>query len=175
MKTLGLIIKILTFPGTFLHAYWEHIMCKTYDCPVDDRRYFRMNEMCGHVDHDFFPTAGQQFAFCFFPMLFNGLLGIAVGLPAVINIVFLGTGAWYHYLMLWLGISLAANAFPLIEDAMALWEMVYGGEKSLVQKILAFPLCAIMYAGAYLSAWGLTVITAGVALRFIPLIAVLFA
>lgn len=175
MRTLGFLIKLLTFPGAFMHAYWEHIMCKTYNCPVDDHRYMRPDEMCGHIEHDEFGTAGQQFAFCFFPMLFNGFLGLAIGLPAIINAVFLGGAAWYHYIMLWLGISLLTNAFPLIEDAMALWEKVYSGGKNIVLKILAFPLLAIIFAGAYLSEWGLSVVTAGLFLRWAPMITSLFS
>lgn len=174
MNMVGFIIKVLTFPGAYLHGYWEHIMCKTYDCPVDDNRYFTKGEMCGHVEHEFFPTTARQFLFCFFPMLFNLFLGFAIGIPAVIRIFFVGGEQWYHYVMLWLGISFLTNLFPLIDDAMAMWEGVYGTDKNIFVKIIAAPIYAIIYAGAYLNTWGLTLITSAVALYYFPLIGILF-
>lgn len=174
MKTLGFIIKILTFPGAYLHGYWEHIICKSFGCPVDDNRYFTKGEMCGHIEHEFLPTAGKQFLFCFLPMLFNFILGVAVGIPSAIRVFFTGGFSWYNLLLLWLGLSLIANLFPLIEDAMAMWDGVYSSDKNLFVKIIAAPVYAVTYAGAYLNTWGLTVITSYLTLYYLPFITSLF-
>ena len=57
MRILYVIVKALTFPGTLLHALWEHCLCRKFHCTVEDARYFQANELCGHVEHEFMPVS----------------------------------------------------------------------------------------------------------------------
>ena len=61
MRILYVIVKALTFPGTLLHALWEHCLCRKFHCTVEDARYFQANELCGHVEHEFMPSKGKRF------------------------------------------------------------------------------------------------------------------
>ena len=45
MRILYVIVKALTFPGTLLHALWEHCLCRKFHCTVEDARYFQANEL----------------------------------------------------------------------------------------------------------------------------------
>lgn len=178
MKYIGLFIKWITFPGAFLHAFWEHLICRMYGVPVENNRYMQGAEMSGHVEHDFFPTPTQQFEFCFFPALFNTVLGLLIGIPAAIQLFIVGTEKWaaLFIIMLWLGISLLTNINPLIEDAMFMWEGMYKSDEkpNIVVRILAFPFAALLYLGSYLNTYGLSLITSALTILGLPLIVSLF-
>lgn len=47
MRILYVIVKALTFPGTLLHALWEHCLCRKFHCTVEDARYFRPTSCAG--------------------------------------------------------------------------------------------------------------------------------
>lgn len=160
MTVIYLLSKILTFPGTLLHALWEHIMCRAYKNPVEDARYFRMNEMCGHVEHEFIGGRKNNFWFCFVPFLLQLALGMGLLVPMSIRVIKLGDWNVFHLVLLWLGISLLSNMFPLVEDAMQLWDVFYGENgASLPVKILLFPFIGVLVAGAHLERFGITVLT----------------
>lgn len=167
MTVIYLLSKILTFPGTLLHAFWEHVMCRHYKNPVEDARYFRMNEMCGHVEHEFIEGRKSNFWFCFVPFLMQLALGMGLLVPMSIRVIKLGDFNVFHIVLLWLGISLLSNMFPLAEDAMQLWDAFYGADgASLIVKILLFPFIGILVAGAQLERFGITVLTSVAAAFF---------
>lgn len=171
MRILYVIVKALTFPGALLHALWEHCLCRRFKCPVEDARYFQANELCGHVEHEFMPTRGKRFLICFLPFLFNLILGLLIVIPASVHVIKLQQYTNIFYLlMLWLGISLLTSLFPLIEDALAMWESFYGAGNgaNLAVKILLFPIIAVLVAGAYLERWGITLLTSIAAAWFLP-------
>lgn len=171
MRILFVIVKALTFPGTILHALWEHCLCRRFHCPVEDARYFQASELCGHVEHDFMPTRGKSFGFCFLPFLIHLVLGLLITIPASVHVIKLQqvTNVFY-LLMLWLGISLLTSLFPLMEDALALWEQFYRSEEpcNLAVRILLFPIIAILVAGAWLERWGITLLTSIAAAWVLP-------
>ena len=171
MRILYVIVKALTFPGTLLHALWEHCLCRKFHCTVEDARYFQANELCGHVEHEFMPSKGKRFLICFLPFLFNLVLGLLIVIPASVHVMKLQQfNNIFYLLMLWLGISLLTSLFPLVEDALAMWESFYGAgnEANLAAKILLFPIIAVLVAGAYLERWGITLVTSSAAAWFLP-------
>lgn len=171
MRILYVIVKALTIPGTILHAFWEHILCRRFHCAVEDARYFQASELCGHVEHEFMPTRAKRFLICFLPFLFNLILGLLIVIPASVHVIKLQQYTNILYLlMLWLGVSLLTSLFPLVEDAFALWESFYGAgsDANLAVKILLFPINAILVAGAFLERWGITLLTSIAAAWFLP-------
>ena len=65
-----------------------------------------------------------------------------------------------NFAFLWVGISCLTNLFPQIEDAITLKDLIYGkGKSNLFVKIIAAPIFAILYVGAYLQNLGITLIT----------------
>ena len=147
------------------------IACATkFHCTVEDARYFQANELCGHVEHEFMPSKANVFDL-FSPFLPNLVLGLLIVIPASVHVMKLQQfNNIFYLLMLWLGISLLTSLFPLVEDALAMWESFYGAgnEANLAAKILLFPIIAVLVAGAYLERWGITLVTSIAAAWFLP-------
>lgn len=168
MKIIYLIVKYLTLPGTFLQAFFEHLTCRAYEVLVEDGRYLRANEMCGHIQHELVRKRSVSFGLCFFPFLFNLVVGLVLTAAGAVPVLYLGewftAGGSVHllnFLFLWVGVSALTNLFPQTEDALTLKALLYGKETrpNLFLRILASPLFAVLYAGSYLQKWGVTLLT----------------
>ena len=90
MKLIYVYVKIFTFPGALTKAFFEQIMCRIFRCPVEDNRYLRTDEMCGHVEHELIHTPLESYLFCFIPGLLNFLLAVMLGVIPFVNIFLLG-------------------------------------------------------------------------------------
>lgn len=44
--------KVLTFPGAYIKAFFEHLIARAFSIPVEDTKYLRFTDGCGHVEHD---------------------------------------------------------------------------------------------------------------------------
>ena len=178
MTVLYVISKILTFPGALTKAFYEQIMCKILKCPVEDNRYIRTDEMCGHVEHEFIERPVASFMYCFIPGLLNFLLAMFVGLFPLVNVFYLGNYSGFvasmnvlassitdanavalvdtllPILFVWFTVSLLNNLFPLVEDAMVMKEQY--AKLNIVAKILFAPGFVVMYIGSKLEKTGLS-------------------
>lgn len=169
MKIIYLIVKYLTVVGTFLQAFFEHLTCRMYNVLIEDGRYLRSNEMCGHIEHELVKKRATSFGLCFFPFLFNLIIGLILVSVGSVNIYYIGeffmssksnVPNFANFAFLWVGISCLTNMFPQIEDAMTLKELIYGkGKSNIFVKIIAAPIFAILYVGAYFQSFGITLIT----------------
>lgn len=173
MGLINYILKILTFPGAFLKGFLEHLACRMYEIPVEFSRYFQKNELCGHVEHMLAPKKGS-FGICFLPHIISLFCGLVFTIPAALNIVYLGKVNVFGIIFLYVGISCLLNCFPLIEDVLNMWDNLFSKETSLIAKIgLAAP-AAIMYLGAYLEHYFVTILTTAGFIYAIPYIFALF-
>lgn len=178
MIVIYVISKILTFPGALTKAFYEQIMCKILKCPVEDNRYIRTDEMCGHVEHELIERPVASFMYCFIPGLLNFLLAMFVGLFPLVNVVYLGNYSGFvasmqalssaitdanavalvdtllPILFVWLTVSLLNNLFPLVEDAMVMKEQY--SKLNIVAKILFAPGFVVMCIGSKLEKTGLS-------------------
>ncbi len=167
MRIVYLIVKYITVIGTFLQAFFEHLTCRSYEILVEDGRYLRNDELCGHIEHEIIRKRSTAFGMCFFPFLFNLLVGLVTVCVGSVNVYYLGefftSGGFPHlvnFLFLWVGISALSNLFPQWEDALTLKEEIYGaGKSNLFIKIIAAPIFAVLYGGAWLQRYGLTLLT----------------
>lgn len=167
MNIIYLIVKFFTAPGTFLHAFFEHLSCRIYEVLVEDGRYFRTNELCGHVEHEIIKKKGVSFGVCFFPFLFNLIIGLVFMIVGTLNVYYIGeffsktgTVKIINFVFLWLGVSFLTNLFPQIEDVITLKELIYKRKSTnIVIKIIAAPIFAILYCGAFLEKYGITLLT----------------
>lgn len=177
---LGVIAKCITFPGALVQALWEHILCRVYEVPVEDARYLRGDELCGHVEHEMPQSAAKRFFLCFVPFLFNLILGVVFAFPAAASIFWAGqytqAEGLANILMLWLGVSFLTNLFPSVEDALALWDAFYkrDGGIHMIGKVLLAPITAVLFAGAYLAKYGAALLTAILTAVFLPYVGYLF-
>ena len=147
MRAVYLTVKYITIVGTFLQGFFEHLSCRMYDVLIEDGRYLRSNEMCGHIEHELIKKRGTAFGVCFFPFLFNLLIGLILTAAGSVNIFYLGeffmsadskVPNFPNFLFLWVGISCLTNLFPQIDDALTLKEQIYGkGKSNLFVKIIA--------------------------------------
>ncbi|NLX94287.1 MAG: hypothetical protein GXZ02_10680 [Clostridiales bacterium] len=162
MSTIYVIGKIITLPGAYLKTFWEHFVCRLLGIPVETGDYLVYDERLGHVEHEFPKTLPRTFLFAWLPGLINRLLGIPMFFAGALGIVYLGvepiiresgekTWIFFVYLvLLYLGISLLCNIFPLVEDALLLWDKLYGKNSSanIVWKVLLFIPTACMLIGS---------------------------
>ncbi|MBQ8504307.1 MAG: hypothetical protein IJ491_08545 [Clostridia bacterium] len=159
MTFLYCLIRYLTFPGAYVRAMWEQIVCKCTKTVVEDNRYIRDDEMSGHVEHEFTAKAQGSFALCFVPLFMNsiGIFSLLL-FPAVIGANSVAATI-FNCLAVWFAVSLFCNSFPLIEDAMNMMEKVYK-KGNILQKILYFPGAIVTYIGAYLERYNITALIA---------------
>ncbi|NLA77597.1 MAG: hypothetical protein GX851_07215 [Clostridiales bacterium] len=181
MKIIYIISKIITVFGTLNKAFFEHIFCRKYRIAIEDARYFQMSEMCGHVYHELPEKRSAAFGICFFPMLCNFLVGLALMLSGAMRVIYIGDFSFstsffywgndslYYVVLLWLGISCWANLFPLYDDVLNFKDKFYGENGAgMLTKVLVAPVYAVIYAGSFLERTGLTIITTCVAAFFSP-------
>ncbi len=167
MVILYEIIKMLTFPGALLKGFLEHLFCRLWKVPVEYSDYMQRNELCGHVEHLLAPHKGS-FAICFGPHLIMLLLGSIIAFPGAMNLFYLGTFNWLSLILLYVGVSFLTNAFPLVEDALNMWSELFSAESKTVSKVLLAIPAAVMYVGAYLDKFCLSLLTGAACAYFLP-------
>lgn len=160
MRIIYIIVKILTFPGAMMHAFFEHMSCRICKILVDDARTLRTDEMLSHIEHELVHRRGASFDLCFIPFLFNLFIGLTIICSASVAVLYLGS---YKNALLWfllyMGIAFLTNLFPQMEDVLMLKENIYNGKTNLAVKIIVAPFYALLYVGAQLERFGLTLLT----------------
>lgn len=160
MTGLYILVRYLTFPGAIMKGFWQQVVCRICKVPVEDNRYLRNDEMCGNIEHEFMPKARGAFALCFVPAFMNALLcTLLIVVPEIVLLFGIG-GIPLKVLSaisLWFGISLYLNSYPLIEDAINMMSKVYK-EGNILQKIFYAPAAALLYIGAYLERYNITLL-----------------
>lgn len=130
MKILYLISKYLTIPATIIKGLWEHITCGVLNVLVEDGRYLQPNELCGHVDHEFTTTKSKTFFISWLPSVINAALAFFLSDAGFVGLFVLKVSPsdpifWLYVILLYLGISFSCNMFPLFEDALNNWNLIY--------------------------------------------------
>lgn len=157
MINLYVATRILTFPGTILRNFWEHLICRLCSIPAEDIRVFKVNEMCGHVDHDLIKEKSKSFAMCFAPFLFNFILACIFFLGGSYRISYIGDfKSVLSWVFMWMGISLATNCVPSFEDVLTFKDVFYNNETKLIVKILVAPFYGLIYGFSLFERVGLT-------------------
>ena len=166
MTALYIASKILTFPGAYIKGFWEQLTCKLLGLPVEIPGYLRIDEACGHVEHALPQKAWAAYLVSTGPAFMNFNIGLWIFLAGFLNLRFMGitpsdsVALFIAYIvMTYVGISMLCNVFPLVEDAMNLFDLLYKQKKgNIIGRILAFIPAAITYAGAYLERYCVTVL-----------------
>lgn len=158
MGLMYFILKIVSFPGTMFKAFMEHLACRMYGVPVEFSKYIQKNELCGHVEHLLAPKRGS-FGICFLPHIVTLICGIAFTVPAAMNLFYLGKVNVFSCIFIYMGLSFLLNLFPMIEDAVNMWENLFSKDTKIVLKIFLAVPAAVMYAGAYLERYCVTLLT----------------
>lgn len=170
-EVIYVIIKFITFPGAILQAFIEHTVLRTGKILIEDGRYMRRNEMCGHIEHELLSgKKSASFNIVFWPFVFSFLLGILFLAEGSITIFYLGDfftsntlkiPNFINFGMLYLGISLMCSLFPQTEDVLSFKENFISktsGAKTIT-RVLAYPIYAVAYIGDFLQKTGLIFLT----------------
>lgn len=176
MVTFYKIIKYITFPGAMLKGFLEHLFCRIFGIPVEYSDCMQPNQLCGHVEHMLSDKKGS-FGFCWFPHIIMVILGCIVSLPGAMELFYFGIIDPLSILFFYIGISFLTNAFPLYEDAVNMWDYIYGKgskETGKFKKVILFIPSAIIYAGSWLEQYGITFFTGILLGALLPFIVALF-
>lgn len=166
MTALYIASKILTFPGAYIKGFWEHLTCKLLGLPVESEGYLRLDEACGHVEHAFPKKGWPAYLIATGPGFMNFNIGLWIFLAGFLNLYYLGVTPAdsivrfiVYILMIYVGLSMLCNIFPLVDDAMNLYDLLYKQKKgNIIGRILAFLPAVTVYIGAYIEKYGISVV-----------------
>lgn len=151
--------RILTFFGSMMRAFWEHVACRICGVPVEDARAFKVSELCGHIEHALEKNKKRIFLVCFLPFMLNFVFSCLFLLSGAYRVVYVGDyGSVTSWVFLWLGISFAANCVPSFEDVLSFGEAIYNAETKRIIKILVAPFYAIIYGFGILERYSITLL-----------------
>ncbi|NLL62928.1 MAG: hypothetical protein GX241_01595 [Ruminococcaceae bacterium] len=173
MGIIRYIITLLTFPGALFAGFMEHLACRMYKIPVEYSKYIQKNELSGHVEHMLADQKGS-FGVCFLPHIITLLCGISFVLPASMNLFYLGKINIVSLVFMYVGISFLSNSFPLLEHAINMWDHLFKGSAKPVSKIFLAVPATVMYGGAYLEKYGISLLTSIAFSVVLPYVIALF-
>ena len=159
--------KVLTFPGAYIKAFFEHLIARAFSIPVEDTKYLRFTDGCGHVEHDAIGSKAKIFFYCLLPGLFTAIIGTPMLYMGFAGLFFFKIPAdsstmlmfIVYCILFYLGFSLCANQYPLMEDAIGLWHALYGKDgANLFVKIVLFIPTVLIIAGAFLERYALNIL-----------------
>ncbi len=168
MTNLYIATRVVTFFGTYLRAFFEHLACRIAGIPAEDVRAFKSSELCGHVEHALTDNFKQSVIVTMLPFTANFLLGCALLLTGSYRLFFAGQMDNYQiYIFTWLGFSCLANCSPSFEDVLSLKGHLYSYKNKLLRVILS-PMFAVYYACAFVERYSVTFVLTGLFTYFFP-------
>lgn len=144
----GWIAALATFPGIIFHEIAHVLFCRLLGVRVRKACYFRLGDPAGYVLHDTPETAYQSIIISAGPFFFNSAAGALAASTVAIPAIRPHTGGPLHYVLIWLGVSIAMHAFPSTGDARAMWRAVWSRRSPLPAKLIGTPLVLLIYGGA---------------------------
>ncbi|HTB25722.1 MAG TPA: DUF3267 domain-containing protein [Puia sp.] len=144
----GFLISILTFPGVIVHELAHQLFCRLYKVPVFQVVYFRVGNPAGYVLHEKPQYKWQSLMISIGPFFVNTIIGALIALPAALPVYSFENANLFHYVLIYLGVSIAMHAFPSTGDAKAILETLKDPGTSLLTKIAGYPLIGLIYVGS---------------------------
>ncbi len=177
MRMIYIITRILTFPGAYLRGFWEHLTCKILALPVEIPGYLRIDEACSHVEHSLAKKGFSAYLMATGAGFMNLMTGLPIFFAGFMNLRYMGITPYdslgffiFYVVITYIGFSMLCNIFPLVEDAMNLFEVAYKQKKlNIIGRIFFAIPSAIAYIGAILEKYCITFIAlaAAVILSFV--------
>mgnify|MGYP001548718823 CR=1 FL=1 len=144
----GFLITLITFPGVIVHELAHQLFCRWYKVPVFEVVYFRTGNPAGYVLHEKPQNKWQSLMISIGPFFLNTIIGALIALPAALPVFTFENANLFHYLLIYLGVSIAMHAFPSTGDANAILETLKDRETSLLTKIAGYPLVGLICIGS---------------------------
>lgn len=144
----GILVSLVTFPGVIVHELAHQLFCRLFKIPVFEVCYFRMKNPVGYVIHEIPPKHYQSILISIGPFIINSILAILIAFPASMQTKLDSTNP-FDWILIYLGVSIGAHAFPSTGDAQSLWNYATKSKSSsLLTKIVAAPFVGFIYLGA---------------------------
>jgi hypothetical protein len=144
----GIVISIATFPGVIVHELAHQLFCRWFKIPVFEVCYFRLGNPVGYVLHEGTHVLHKNILISTGPFIINTVLAFLIAFPAAMQFK-LDEANLFDFILIYLGVSIGAHAFPSTGDASALWSSVTTSQNStLLTKILVAPIVGFIYLGA---------------------------
>lgn len=144
----GIAISIATCPGVIVHELAHQLFCRLFKIPVFQVVYFQVGNPAGFVLHEIPPYKWQTILIAVGPFWVNTLLGALIALPAAIPVFTLNNANFLHYVLIYLGVSIAMHAFPSTGDAAEIWKEIKKDDTKLLTKLAGYPLVGLIYLGS---------------------------
>ena len=166
----GQIITILTFPGVIVHEIAHKLVCNILGVRVLRVCYFRFGNPAGYVAHEQPQNAIQQILIGLGPFIFNSIVGAIIAFPGALA-YHTSKALAFHYVLIWLGISIAMHSFPSTGDANSIWRAMWVKGTPLLARIVALPVVLLIYLGAVGSFFWLDLIYGAAIGLYLPYLA----
>ncbi|MCL9815023.1 metalloprotease family protein [Natranaeroarchaeum aerophilus] len=154
MSLIGWVLTIVTAPGVVVHEYTHAKLCEWADVPIVEICYFQLGDPPGYVLHAEPESYRTTYLIGVAPFLVNTL--VAAALFATIPLLAGGAGGISDtgiagWIVLWLGVSVAAHAFPSTGDAQSIWQQTKQQYRSSPLALIGLPIVLIIYLAHVLS------------------------
>ncbi|WP_053991557.1 hypothetical protein [Mangrovimonas sp. TPBH4] len=150
---IGLLIRLLTFPGVILDAYFNKITCNYLKIELLQVNYFTITGEELPVVHEIPEEYSKTFGIAVLPFTIMSLISLLlfyVGLELFPN---------SDFLFVWLGVSIAAHSFPNTTMGDLLWSnSLKEVKKGNYIALIGIPLVIIIYIARILHYFWLDII-----------------
>ncbi|HVK47414.1 MAG TPA: DUF3267 domain-containing protein [Pseudobacter sp.] len=144
----GIAISIATCPGVVVHELAHQLFCRLFKVPVFQVVYFQVGNPAGFVLHETPQYKWQSILISVGPFFVNTLLGALIALPAALPVFTLNNANFLHYVLIYLGVSIAMHAFPSTGDAAVIWKEIRKDDTKLLTKLVGYPVVGLIYLGS---------------------------
>ena len=144
----GFLLSIVTFPGVIVHEFAHQLFCRLYKVPVFQVVYFRVGNPAGYVIHEKPSNKWQAVMISIGPFFVNTIIGALIALPAALPVFVYHNANPFHYLLIYLGVSIAMHAFPSTGDANSIVSTLREPDTKLYIRIIGYPLVGLIYIGS---------------------------
>jgi hypothetical protein len=150
----GFLIAFLTFPGVIVHTLIQQLVCALFQIPVLEVTYYTLKGESS-LQYENPNSPWVKLLICIAPLFGNSLIGFLIAAPASF-VALLGAPAnasqpylFLNYFMIWLGVAIAAHAFPKLGSATNLWEELKRPGQSPLFAVVGYPVVglAVVLAG----------------------------
>ena len=163
----GQIVTILTFPGVIVHEIAHKLVCNMLGVRVLKVCYFRFGNPAGYVAHEQPKSAIQQVLIGLGPFIFNSLVGAIIAFPGALA-YHSSKASIIHYMLIWLGVSIAMHSFPSTGDAKSIWRAMWVKGTPILIRLIALPIVMLIYLGAIGSFFWLDLIYGAFVAIYLP-------
>ena len=141
MSRLRRFVSAITFIGVVFHEFGHKLFCDLTGVKVHRACYYRLGNPAGYIIHERPEKFVQSLLVTVGPLI----TGTGFGLLFFYISKFQVAEKWQEMLFVWLGFSVAINAFPSNTDAKNLWKNTNRQVSRNLYAIVGYPFALIIW------------------------------